>query len=363
MNPTSTLTIIVMVGLWAAYLVPTVLRRRQHMFESRADDRFSKDLRIVAVCDRDQVSTSSNENAMSTGALLTPPLGQTERAPSVLAKGVGSVGSNGRPALTTVRLQTLAARQAAARRRGQLALGLALGTLTVAGLALITPLPWLVTMIPAAMLVTVLVLGRRTVLAQEASDRKLVERQRAVQFSARQPSPVEQKLAGRPIPAARPNSTVRVREDLSTSVISATESKFFGTKNATGLPVSRLDGARGPAPKVDTPTAAAPSIAASGGVESVIDAPASVSAHSSVSQQPAVEPTPRYTVRVAAPKWEPPSITTELRKLTAAHMEQITRDADLRDNLAQDPLESHGQSIPDSLGVSLNSILARRRAV
>ena len=90
---------------------------------------------------------------------------------------------------------------------------------------------------------------------------------------------------------------------------------------------------------------------------------ADAAAHFGVPQQPVVEPTPRYTVRVAAPKWEPPSITTELRKLTAAHMEQITRDADLRDNLAQDPLESHDQSIPDSLGISLNSILARRRAV
>lgn len=338
-----------MVGLWAAYLVPTVLRRRQHMFESRADDRFSKDLRIVAVCDQEQVSTSSNENTMSSGALLTPPLGQTERAPRVLAKGVGSVGSNGRPALTTVRLQTLANRQDAARRRGQLAAGLALAALTVAGLALITPLPWLVTVIPAAMLVTVLVLGRRTVAAQETSDRKLVERQRATQFSARQPSPAEQKLAGRPIPAVRPNSTVRIREDLSTSVISATESKFFGTKNATGLPVSRLDGARVPGPIVTAPD---------------IAAPIAVGTHTDVgvAQQPAAESTPRYTVRAAAPKWEPPSITTELRKLTAAHMAQITRDAEQRDNLAEDPHETHEQSIPDSLGVNLNSILARRRA-
>lgn len=292
------------------------------------------------------------------------------------------MGSNGRPALTTVRLQTLATRQAAARRRGQLALGLVLATLTVAGLALITPLPWLVAVIPAAMLITVLVLGRRTVVAQEASDRKLVERQRAAQFSARQPSPVEQKLAGRPIPAARPSSTVRVREDLSTSVISATESKFFGTKNATGLPVSRLDGASVPAPKIAEPTATAlgttklsetepgvaeqraPSLGAEQNAATPsVEASTGASGYVGVAHQPAQEPAPRYTVRAAAPKWEPPSITTELRKLTAAHMEQITRDAELRDNLAQDPQDTREQSIPDSLGINLNSILARRRAV
>ena len=41
-----------LVGLWVAYLVPHKLRHRQQLLESRADDRFSEALRVVAVSDR-----------------------------------------------------------------------------------------------------------------------------------------------------------------------------------------------------------------------------------------------------------------------------------------------------------------------
>ena len=41
-----------LVGLWVAYLVPHKLRYRQQLLESRADDRFSEALRVVAVTDR-----------------------------------------------------------------------------------------------------------------------------------------------------------------------------------------------------------------------------------------------------------------------------------------------------------------------
>ena len=41
-----------LVGLWGAYLVPHKLRYRQQLLESRADDRFSEALRVVAVSDR-----------------------------------------------------------------------------------------------------------------------------------------------------------------------------------------------------------------------------------------------------------------------------------------------------------------------
>src|SRR4029078_7568101 len=47
-----------LVGLWVAYLVPHKLRYRQQLLESRAEDRFSEALRVVAVTRRRDARTS-----------------------------------------------------------------------------------------------------------------------------------------------------------------------------------------------------------------------------------------------------------------------------------------------------------------
>lgn len=101
--------------------------------DTRTEDRFSKDLRIVAVCEEDgdrsgvrgknQTQLSSAEITASAGALLTPPLGQETRAPRVLARGAGTMTGNHQPEITPARARILEQRGAAARRRGQLKIG------------------------------------------------------------------------------------------------------------------------------------------------------------------------------------------------------------------------------------------------
>ena len=68
-----------LVVLWVAYLVPHKLRHRQQLLESRADDRFSEALRVVAVSDRrirqEAASAECGPTASSTAGLLTPSKG------------------------------------------------------------------------------------------------------------------------------------------------------------------------------------------------------------------------------------------------------------------------------------------------
>ncbi|MEZ0446924.1 hypothetical protein AB5970_03570, partial [Cellulomonas sp. ICMP 17802] len=68
-----------LVGLWVAYLVPHKLRHRQQLLESRADDRFSEALRVVAVSDRrirqEAASAECGPTASRTAGLLTPGKG------------------------------------------------------------------------------------------------------------------------------------------------------------------------------------------------------------------------------------------------------------------------------------------------
>ncbi len=356
-----------MVGLWVAYLVPTVLRRRQHMVDTRTEDRFSKDLRIVAVCDQEWPEPGNTDAGTSTGAILSPPLGMTTRPPSALARGAGPMATNDRPALTAERLATLDNRRAAARRRGRLCLGLVLATATLVATSLITTLSWAFALIPAVLLVAVLILGRKTVVAQNRTDQALAQRQRISQYGSRSASPAEEQLAqglaaqgpntahprprsARPVqPRSASSANARpAAEDLNTSVITPAESTYLAKKHATGRPVAPANpiGVQAPAqPRAQTPPV-----------------PAAPAPHERAAAQQYHELPRELEVQAAAPRWEPPSITTELRKLTAAHMAEIASGSAARENEAADPdIREAKADMPDTLGVNLNSILARRR--
>lgn len=178
-----------LVGLWVGYLVPHKLRYRQQLVESRVDDRFSDALRVVAVSDRPardraQATASPGDcRPAGTSGLLTPGRGVL-----VAATGTATGGRTmDRPTAQHDRLTAEVARRtaqaraqhaaavarrgAAARRRGMLAGGLAV--LTVLGTVLAAALPavtWPAGAVPAALLTTVVVLGRRAVVAGRAAD-------------------------------------------------------------------------------------------------------------------------------------------------------------------------------------------------
>lgn len=184
-----------LVALWVAYLVPHKLRHRQQLVESRVDDRFSDALRVVAVSDRPGRSrtqaavTGPDCRPAGTPGLLTPGRGMLVAATSVATGGT----TVERPTAQHDRLTAevarrtaqaraqhaaaLARRGAAARRRGLLAGSLAF--LTVLGVVLAAAVPavtWVAGAVPGALLTTVLVLGRRAVVAGRAADAAFAER-------------------------------------------------------------------------------------------------------------------------------------------------------------------------------------------
>jgi len=184
-----------LVGLWVAYLVPHKLRYRQQLVESRVDDRFSDALRVVAVSDRPGRAraqapvTGPDCRPAGTPGLLTPGRGVLVAATST-ATGGRTVD---RPTAQHDRLTAEFARRtaqaraqhaaatarrgAAARRRGVLATSLVI--LTVVGVVVAAAVPavtWVAGAVPGALLTTVLVLGRRAVVAGRAADAAFAER-------------------------------------------------------------------------------------------------------------------------------------------------------------------------------------------
>ncbi|GCD19605.1 hypothetical protein CTKZ_11670 [Cellulomonas algicola] len=194
------LVALALVALWGAYLVPHKLRHRQQLLESRADDRFSEALRVVAVSERtgrlrrsgtfrrsrEAPAVGSADCGTTSGGspgLLTPGAGLP-----VLHAGPGTGGATvDRPTATQDRITADAARRAAqaraaraasvarraaaARRRAVLAGVLVVATIagwTIAGLA--PAVTWVAGAVPSVLLGGVLVLGRRAVLAGRAAD-------------------------------------------------------------------------------------------------------------------------------------------------------------------------------------------------
>lgn len=228
------------------------------------------------------------------------------------------------------RTAMLARRAAAARRRGVLVAVLLSVTVFTAVLGSVSPVPWWVALIPASLCVTVMVLGRRAVVAQQRADRAWERRNRersrpTGQTRRREQTPTEAKLAAR---SAQHNSARRhSHEDVSTSVLSPTEVAYVASTHRTGTPVS-----------ADVrPSRSATSPAHAGSAPMHEDQGAAVAHRSSeqlsqhqhhatnATDQPADSdgpkrdnaqqgtpwqavpvPPPVYTMKAAAPTWEPP---------------------------------------------------------
>ena len=178
-----------LVGLWVAYLVPHKLRHRQQLVESRVDDRFSENLRVVAVSDRPgraprpQVAGNGADcRPAGTSGLLTPGRGvlvttstatggRTVDRPTAQQDRITAEVARRTAQTRAAHAASVARRGAAARRRGLLA-G-ALVALTAAGTLGAVVLPavtWIAAVVPAVLLTAVVVLGRRAVLVGREND-------------------------------------------------------------------------------------------------------------------------------------------------------------------------------------------------
>ncbi len=349
----ASLTTLVVVGLWIAYLVPHKLRHRQQLLESRTDDRFSESLRVLAV-------TSGSPSPRSTvlhevGAprrveLLTPGRGVPAGHKGAEApRGAGAVE---RPHATGDRITADAARRAAqqraahaaavarrgaaARRRAFLTSVLLVASVAGWVVASLTTLSLLLAVVPTVLLGTVLVTGRRAVVAGQAADAAYERRRResvgrasgaAVPAPRRTPA-----VVGRAVHPS--DSHTEVIERISAEI--AAESRAGGARATVGArAASATDGSTG-----------------------------STTAEADATQDewaPVPVPRPTYTMKASAPRREPvPLSDLDFAPVEPARAAEVaptgaSGEGDTTTVLAPAPGTASG-------GIDLDAVLARRRA-
>lgn len=390
-----------MATLWIAYLVPHKLRYRQQLLESRADDRFSGALRVLAVTGpRGREARRDAEAAARAGAgadcgpttekrggLLTPGRG----VPLLTAGRTGGTAVD-RPHGTQDRISADAARRAAqrraahaaavarrgaaARRRAVLALALLVATVagwTVVGLSTVTVVAGVV---PSVLLGGVLVLGRRAVLAGRAADAEWELRRHEAP-----PATGSVPLVRNP-PAAAP-----ARGAAGSSSASAPAGKGAGVTGRAVHPsdahtevfsriVDSVEGtsaARAPMSSAGRPaTGAIPVVKkAATGTQPVVAADAAAAATGDQADgepwSPVPVPRPTYTTKAAAPRREPAPLgdvegSTAVAAESAGPGRVEVPAADSRPAARADeraPLEPPAATTGS---MNLDEILARRRA-
>ncbi|MCG2799188.1 MAG: hypothetical protein L6367_11680 [Cellulomonas sp.] len=243
------LVALALVGLWVTYLVPHVRRHREVLLESRADDRYSAALRVVAVAATGRVVRPVEQRAVRpvpagctrsghvTG-LLTPGRGQhtvsrsrpeggtTVDRPHATDQRRSAEAVREVARLRAAHAAAVARRGAAARRRGVLAAVLAVAMVVGwVGVVVAPALSVTAALVPAGLLVLVVGLGRGAVVSGRRHDeewRELVDRAERGVGAAR---PVSGPVAAAPAPrapAAAPRTAsgpARPHADLETTAV------------------------------------------------------------------------------------------------------------------------------------------------
>jgi hypothetical protein len=332
------------------------LRHRQQLLESRAEDRFSGALRVLAVTGRPGRDPRTSEARPTTSrvagrvVLLTPCRGIPVQNLGVVAVTEGGIvdrphGTQDRITADAARraaqrrsrrAASLARRGAAARRRGVLTLGLLL--MSAAGWVVVglTTVAIAAAIVPTVALAGVLVLGRRAVVQGLVADAAW-ERQRTATGGAGRPTTAP--VTGRAYhPSDAPTQIIaRIRDDTvpgSPDGVGGTETDGAGQDAAV------------------TSDGAAAGTLASGSASS-----------DGAEWLPVPVPRSTYTTKAAAPRREPiPLVLPELSASSAAEASEL--DATPAAEVAEgDAAEVTAPGFDeDSTPLDLDAILARRRA-
>ncbi|GEK21391.1 hypothetical protein [Cellulomonas xylanilytica] len=358
-----------LVGLWVAYLVPHKLRHRQQLLESRADDRFSEALRVVAVSDRrNRPEAAAGVTVSSTAGLLTPgkglPVatgsatgGTTVDRPHGTQDRITADAARRAAQARAARAASVARRGAAARRRALLAGFLVVATVVGWAAVGLSPLvTWVAGVVPTVLLGSVLVLGRRAVLAgreaDEAWEQKIAdERRTASGPRTGAMRAVATATAAKPVaPAADARVEAPVEAPLEAPAAFVTGRAVHPSDASTEVFARIVE---------DKGESDGPARHASTGQVPVVRR--SVSEHSADAPEqedeawsPVPVPRPTYTMKPSAPRREPAPLEN-LEGSTAARTAEADAPADAERPPLEAPVETTGS-------IDLNAVLAKRRA-
>lgn len=360
--------------VWLAYFVPGRLRDRAQLAQSRSEDRFSARLRVVAVAGGESVDGAPGQEC-STPRSRAIPLLSAAKGAAARPSGMKGAHDMERSGISAARREQLVRRRASAKRRALLTAILGAVTLIMVVIAALSSLPMLSVLIPAAMLASVLLLGRRAVIMQTRADAEYARRervaQRARESALRDAERAGVRRMGRPAPVVRPQVTARA--------MAASRATVAATASA-GTVSSRMVG------RVRVPVVqAADGVAAS---ETVAAADVNPMVTASTQWESTRVPRPLYATKAAAPRWEPAPLSAEIervsRKLAQWDAEQsVTADSEQGSESEQGSVYGNaamsvGANVPlndrdvaaaaeqgtESLGgIALDGILERRRAV
>jgi len=400
---------VVLFAAWLAYYVPSRVGMRQQVADARTSDRFSGGLRVLAVAGRRARAdvAASVEGPVVTGGLPLLTMGtagahelsgsrgreeaqdvsfdesQDDRQPR------RALGAASRP---VVRPDV---RRAAARRRMLLTLALAAVTVLVGVLAGFGALPWPVLLVPVVLLAGVLALGRRAVVAARRADEARLEAARRRALDARRQalgSPPAPRSAARGDRRRVTGHAVQASQTATQMIPRITAEDLDRARRAAGR---RTEGPEGPT------TQSVAEASAARRAEARDDASATARRASST-WEPVPVPPPTYTMKPTAgtpprpplpePLSEPtpaPVSAEELAPLaapgrvrvpaelrtgrTVAPDEGAPRERTSAERSSAEPAASEvattgrpgdePRPTTETLGLSLDAILARRRAV
>lgn len=368
-------------ALWIAYLVPHRLRHRQQLLESRAEDRYSGALRVLAVTGRTarepRVSEARTECGTSIerrAALLTPCRGIPVQKLGVVAvregkivdrphgthDGISADAARRAAQRRARRAASLARRGAAARRRGVLTLGLL--AVSAAGWVVVglTTLAVLAAVIPTVALGGVLVLGRRAVVQGKAADAAWDRQQLAVGGAGRTTTA---PVTGRAYhPSDSPTQVIaRIRDEAP----SDTADLVPDASPAADADLAGVDAVHVDATGSSTDSAATESAAAESAAAESAAAESAETETESAEWSPVPVPRSTYTTKATAPRREPiPLVISEPEPAAATAAEPSQDLVGTIEGAVEAPLPAAGAPVlaEGSPTLDLDAILARRRA-
>ncbi|MGC5166779.1 hypothetical protein [Luteimicrobium sp. DT211] len=388
---------VVLFAAWLAYYVPLRVGMRQQVADARTSDRFSGGLRVLAVAGRGAVAataaaTASEGPVVTGGVPLLATSAQSARGSrgreEALDVSFDEPQDGGRPrrALDPVARPVFAldVRRAAARRRMLLTLALIAATLLVAVLAGFALVPWPVVLVPVVLLAGVLALGRRAVLMARRADEARLEAARRRALDARR------QALGSPLSprnAARGGERRRVTGHAVQT--SQTATQMIPRITAEDLDRARRAAARRAAARPERPTPSGDDRSARGSARDhapVPEAPAAATptpaAGGGSTWEPVPVPPPTYTMKPTASKSDRVPLPEPLPEPTPAPVSaeelapfaapgRVRVPAELRTDRtagfdsAPAPARAEDEPKPttETLGLSLDAILARRRVV